>query len=80
MRITVLWWSRSAVPGYPVRETVIVNLLTEKAFRGILWERTPDHLVLKNAVLMAPRTSPVEMTGDVVIDRDQVEFLQVVSS
>jgi hypothetical protein len=59
---------------------VIVNLVTDKAFRGVLWERTRDHLVLKQAELMEPRARPVPMDGDVVIDRAKVEFLQVVSA
>jgi small nuclear ribonucleoprotein (snRNP)-like protein len=63
-----------------VRRTVIVTLTTDKSFRGVLWERTREHLVLRNAELQIPRATPATVDGEVVIDRSKVEFIQVVSA
>lgn len=63
-------------PSYPVRQTVIVNLTTGKAFRGVLWQRTREHLVLRNAELHEHgKTMPID--GEIVIERGKVDFVQV---
>jgi small nuclear ribonucleoprotein (snRNP)-like protein len=62
---------------YPVKRRVIVNTKTDQAFRGILWRRRWGYLVLRNAELLKGQTVPV--TGEVVIERDNVDFIQVVS-
>lgn len=58
--------------------TVIVNLKTDKAFRGILWSTNRQLLVLRNADLLEHGAeTPVD--GEVVVDTANVDFLQVVS-
>lgn len=65
-------------PGYPYRQTVIVNLKTGRSLRGVLWQRTAGFLVLKQAALLRPRESPLPMDGEVLVPFDDVEFMQVV--
>ena len=60
-------------------KTVLVNLTTGRAFRGVLFEVRGDLLVLRNAELIEDdRVVPVE--GSVVIERARVEFIQVLGS
>lgn len=63
---------------YPTKRQVIVNTKTDRAFRGILWRKRWRYLVLRNAELLKPQGGTVRMDGEVVIDRDNVDFIQVV--
>lgn len=58
------------------RKRVLVNLRSGRAMTGVLWSRKGRTLVLKSAELIEG-VDPVPMDGDVVIDRDQVEYVQV---
>lgn len=70
------FWTGAA--RYPLKRLCYVNLKTGKAFRGVLYERQREFLVLKGAELFdAPRSAPVPIDGDVVIERQHVEFIQV---
>ena len=62
---------------YPEKRTVVVNTRTEKAFRGVLWRSRRRHLVLRNAELVGPRGERTPVDGEVVIDRSNVDFIQV---
>ena len=62
---------------YPVRRRVIVNTKTERAFRGVLWRRRWGYLVLRNAELIKARGETVLVEGEVVILRENVDFIQV---
>ena len=64
---------------YPVLRQVIVNTRTEKAFSGVLWARRGDYLVLRNARLLQAGGSSTAIDGEVVIDANNVDFLQVLS-
>ena len=60
-------------------KTVLVNLTTGRAFRGVLFEVRGDLLVLRNAeIIEEDRVVPVE--GSVVVERARVEFVQVLGS
>ncbi len=65
-------------PGYPYRETVIVNLKSGKAFRGVLWQRTSGFLVLKQVEMLRHREQPLRLDGDTLVPFGDVEFMQVV--
>lgn len=65
-------WRRTAV-----RKRVLVNLTTEKAFRGVLWARRGPLLVLRGAELLEAGRAPVPMDGEVVVERHRVDFVQV---
>lgn len=64
-------WRRTAA-----RRRVIVNL-ADHAFDGVLWAQRGPLLVLRNAKLLAEGAEPTPMDGDIVIERDRVEFVQV---
>lgn len=65
-------------PGYPYRETVIVNLKSGRSFRGALWQRTAGFLVLKNAEMHMPREGWKPVDGEVLVPFIDVEFMQIV--
>lgn len=75
----VLMW-RFLEPGYPYRETVIVNLKGGRAFRGVLWQRTAGFLVLKHAEMLRQREAPLPIDGDALVPFGDVEFVQVVTT
>jgi small nuclear ribonucleoprotein (snRNP)-like protein len=60
-----------------VRHLVIVNMKTGRAFRGILWKQAGSLLVLRNAEMLEPNRPPVPVDGQVVIERTEVEFIQM---
>lgn len=66
-------WSRRLM----VRREVLVQLLSGRAVRGVLWARKGRSLVLKSATLLEPGSDPVPMDGDVVLDRGAVDYVQV---
>jgi len=62
---------------YPVKRRVVVNTRTDRAFRGVLWQRRWGYLVLREAELVKAGGETVRMDGEVVIDRSNVDFIQV---
>ena len=63
---------------YPEKRQVLVNTKTDRAFRGVLWRKAWGYLVLRNAEMLAEGKT-VPMDGEVVIERANVDFIQVVS-
>jgi len=70
-----MWLTR-----YPERKTVVVNTKSKTVFRGVLWQRTRRHLVLKNVVLLSPGGGAAPMDGEVLVPAENVEFIQVVGA
>lgn len=70
--IDVVWAKRLMV-----RRRVLVSLRSGNAVTGVLWVRRGRSLVLRAAQLLEPGAEPSPMDGDVVLDRDQIEFVQV---
>jgi len=68
----VSWWTR-----YPERRQVYVTTKTDKTFAGLLWRKGRDYLVLKQATLMARDGTRTSMDGEVVIERVNVDVMQV---
>lgn len=66
-------WRRTAV-----RKRVVVNL-ADKAFRGILWAQRGPLLVLRDAELLEAGRDPQRVDGEIVVERSQVEFTQVLA-
>jgi len=60
-----------------VRKKVVVNLHSDRAFVGILWAKRGPLLILRNAVMHEPGAEPSFVDGQIVIERDQVEFIQI---
>jgi small nuclear ribonucleoprotein (snRNP)-like protein len=59
-----------------VNRRVIVNLVGDRAFDGVLVRQSGPLLVLKGAVLLVPGAEPAPLDGEVVIERDRVDFIQ----
>ena len=70
-----IWWWR---PPCLLR-VVIVNLRSDRdtALRGVLWRARGRWLVLRDAVALKTTAAPTRLDGEIVIDRDNVAFLQV---
>lgn len=66
-------WRRTAV-----RKRVVVNL-KDQAFRGILWAKRGPLLVLRNAELLEAGRDPYPVDGEVIVERSQVQFTQVLA-
>jgi len=64
---------------YPTLRRVVVNTKTDRAFRGVLWRRRGGYLVLRNAELVKAGGETVRVDGEVMIDADNVDFVQVLS-
>lgn len=60
-----------------VKREVVVNTKSERAFKGVLWSRSFDLLVLKKAVLLQPGGGTIPLDGDTVIFKKDVDFMQV---
>lgn len=60
-----------------VRRRVVVNLHTGRAFNGILWRQRGPLLVLRDVTMLEPGAQPTPVDGEIVIERDRVEFIQV---
>jgi len=68
---------RLFAPRYPCLRQVIVNTRTDRAFRGVLWARTGNYLVLRNAELLKGKGEIAPVGGEIVIDVSNVDFIQV---
>jgi hypothetical protein len=60
-----------------VRQRVVVNT-PQRAFAGILWAQRGPLLVLRDVEMHEPGAQPQPLDGEVVVERAQVEFIQVV--
>jgi small nuclear ribonucleoprotein (snRNP)-like protein len=66
---------------YPELRTVIVNLRSGTAFRGVVWRRTGPFVVIRNAEMLQDR-GQVErhsLDGEVVVKMADIDFIQVVT-
>ena len=64
-------------PRWPVLQTVVVNTRTGKAFRGVLWQRRGEYLVLRNAEMLKNASEAVQIAGELVIEAGNVDFMVV---
>lgn len=61
-----------------IGERVIVSLVSGNAIEGVMCERVGDHYVLKGCRVYEAGADPVDADGEMVIDRWQVDYTQVV--
>ena len=75
--VAILTYELHGMPR--LRRRCIVNLRGDDAdsIEGVLWTRRGRWLVLKDARLMHRDDPPVPADGEILIDRDQINFLQV---
>lgn len=62
---------------WPVCKRVLVNLDDGKAVEGILYRRRGPLLILRQARFMEPGAEPVDVDGEILIERPRVTFIQV---
>lgn len=67
-------WRRTVV-----RRRVLVNTKTNKTFAGVLWAKRGSLLIIKSATLLQEGVEPAKVDGEVVIERSNVDFLQVLT-
>lgn len=60
-----------------LRRRVLVNLKSGNAIGGVLWTRSRRYLVLKGAELLESGRAPVAVDGEVLVERSNVDFVQV---
>lgn len=58
--------------------SVIVNLSSGQAFQGVLWRKRGPLLTLRNVTLLE-RGGSTRVDGEVVIERNRVDFIQVLT-
>jgi hypothetical protein len=68
----VLAYRRTAL-----RRRVVVNLKSDRAFRGVLIRKTGPLLELADAELLEANRPPVKLDGTVLVERSNVDFVQV---
>ena len=67
------------MPGYwPVRQRALVNLKSGKGFRGVLWAKRGPLLILRDVTVRFEDGQTRELDGEIVIERTQVEFIQLI--
>lgn len=50
---------------------------SRESYRGLLWQRHADFLVLRESELLRERAEPLVMVGDTFIYTANVEYIQV---
>jgi len=56
---------------------VVVNTKTGTSLSGVLVEERGPILILKGAAMLTASANPVPVDGDVVVERSNVDFVQV---
>jgi small nuclear ribonucleoprotein (snRNP)-like protein len=56
---------------------VIINLKTDKAFRGYIVKKYNKLYELKNAELLEPNTEPIQIKGSIIIEKENIDFIQI---
>lgn len=64
---------------YPFARRVIVNQKDGTRFRGVLWQRRAQWLVVRQAELLPPGSDAIPVDGEVLIFKSDVSFLQVLT-
>lgn len=60
-----------------VARKVMVNLRSGNALGGFLVRRSGQLLTLREATLYEPGSDPAHIDGEAVVERSQVDFIQV---
>lgn len=64
-------------PPYPERQKVVVTTKQDESFRGILWKRRRDYLVLRSVEILHGRETPVPVAGEFMFLMTEVQYIQV---
>lgn len=63
-------------PTFPEYQRVILNTVTGRSFRGFLIRHVNGYAVLNRVEVLGDSAQPID--GEVLVPRDQIEFLQVI--
>lgn len=58
---------------------VMVNLVSGSAIQGVLYDDRGPLIVLKDAHLHLDKDNATPLDGEVIVERDRIDFVQVVS-
>lgn len=64
---------------YAELKKVVVNTKNGKDFMGVIWKKTGDCLILKDATWLSPDGAK-KLDGEVIIFIRDIDFIQVVSA
>lgn len=64
-------------PPSALNRKVLVNLMSGNAIGGVCVSETREALVLRGATVHSEDSEPVPADGEVLIDRINVDFIQV---
>lgn len=64
--------------SYPYAHQVQIYTKTDRTFRGVLWQRRGEFYILKRAEELRERGAIIPLDGEVLIDRANVDFMQVI--
>jgi hypothetical protein len=71
---------RAWLLGYPFARRVILTTKKGESFRGILWGRSGDFYILKQAEQLRERANPLSIDGEFVTERWNVDYMQVLTT
>jgi hypothetical protein len=60
-----------------LKKRVIVHLTSGLSMDGVLWEQTPDGVILRAAKLLGDDGKQTSMAGEVWVPRENVAFAQL---
>jgi hypothetical protein len=60
-----------------IRRKVVINTKSERSFVGILWSRSFGIWKMKNVMLLKDSGEQVPVDGEVVVLREDIDFVQV---
>jgi hypothetical protein len=61
-----------------VHRRVIVNTKTDKAFSGVVTRKSGPLIELRDAELLQSGRPPVKIDGAVIIERSNLDFVQII--
>ena len=70
-------WLDDYFRPYPELKTVIVNLKSGTAFRGVAWRRRGPFMILRNAELLTDKAGTRSVDGEVLVQKTDIDFIQV---
>lgn len=71
-----MWFPLLSRPPFQLRSSIF-NLKTGEALSGLAWEAHGPWFTLRKASLLKAGQLPMLIDGEVVIHRDNIDFVQV---
>jgi hypothetical protein len=71
-----VWFSAFWRPPFLLR-SCILNLKSGEALSGVVWSTRAGWIALRKASLLKAGAPPMAIDGDVIVARDNIDFVQV---